>query len=150
MAKKADVVEFLSQPALAIVGVSRGGKKIGNSIFRELKTIGYRVYAVHPSAETLEGERCYSNLKSLPEAVGGVVVVVPPMESEKVIRDAAEAGIPRVWLQQGAESDAAVRSAQEKGMQVVSGECILMFANSPVFLHKIHRFVNKIAGKMPA
>ncbi|HVN54251.1 MAG TPA: CoA-binding protein [Anaerolineaceae bacterium] len=150
MAKKADVVDFLSQPALAIVGVSRGGKKFGNAILRELKSSGYKVYPVHPAAETLEGERCYPNLKSLPETVGGVVVVVPPAQSEKVVRDAAEAGIPRIWFQQGAESDAAVQAAQASGMRVVSGECILMFANSPVFFHKIHRFVNRVVGKLPA
>jgi hypothetical protein len=35
MTTKAAVEDFVSQRTFAIVGVSRGGKKFGNSIFRE-------------------------------------------------------------------------------------------------------------------
>ena len=59
MTNKQTIQEFLAQPALAVVGVSRSGKKFGNTAFRELKAKGYRVYPVHPEAQTIEGESCY-------------------------------------------------------------------------------------------
>ncbi|MCL4561007.1 MAG: CoA-binding protein [Chloroflexi bacterium] len=148
MASKQEVNDFISQKTLAIVGVSRGGKKFGNTIFRDLRAKGYHVIPVHPKAEELEGERCFPSLKELPEQVGGVVVVVPPAEAQKVVRDAEEANIPRIWLQQGSESNAALNYCKEKGIQVVSGECILMFAQ-PRFPHTLHRGINGLFGKLP-
>lgn len=53
----------------------------------------------------------------------GVLIVVPPAETEKVVRDAAESGIRWVWMQQGAGSDEGVRFCRENGINVVHGEC---------------------------
>jgi predicted CoA-binding protein len=146
---KAAVDAFVSQRTLAVAGVSRSGKKFGNTIYRELKNKGYRVFAVHPQAAQVEGDPAYPGLAALPEAVGGVVVCIPPAQAEQVVHEAAAAGIRRVWLQQGAESEAAVRLGREKGLEVVAGECIMMFAAPVGFPHSMHRWVWKLLGKLP-
>lgn len=147
---RAAIDEVVGERTLALVGASRGKKhKFGNVALRELRTRGYRVLPVHPEAETLEGERCYRSLAELPEPVGAVVVVVPPVQSERVVRAAAEAKIRRVWLQQGAESDEAIRFCQAQGMTVVYKECILMFAEPTGFPHSLHRFVLRLFGRLP-
>ena len=149
MSTQAAVDDFLAQRSLAVVGVSRGGKKFGNMAYRELKAKGYQLFPVHPEAEVLEGDRCYPSLSALPEQADGVLAVVPPAETERVVRDAAAAGIPRVWMQQGAESESAIRFCEEHGISVVAGECILMFARPLRFYHKPHRWVWKLLGKLP-
>jgi predicted CoA-binding protein len=149
MATKVAVADFVAQRNLAVVGVSRGGIKFGNMAFKALKEKGYRVFPVNPRAEEIGGERCYPNLRALPETVGGVLVVVPPKETEQVVRDAAAAGISRVWLQQGAESKAAIRFCEESGIQVIHGECILMFAQPVVSFHRWHQRLWKMLGKLP-
>ncbi len=149
MASKSAVMDFIGQRSLAVVGVSRGGNKFGNTAYRELKAKGYQLVPVHPQAETLEGDRCAKNLASLPAPVGGVLVIVPPQQAEQVVREAAEAGIKRVWLQQGAELPAAIRLAESKGMSVVAGECILMFAEPAGFGHRAHRWVWGLLGRLP-
>ena len=149
MTSRAVVDDFVSQRKLAVVGVSRRKMKFGNLAFKELRRKGYKLFPVHPQAETLEGERCYPNLAALPEPVGGVLVVVPPAQAEQVVRDAAAAGIRRVWLQQGAESAAAIRFCEENGISAVHGECILMFAEPAAFYHRAHRWVWKLLGKLP-
>lgn len=149
MTTRAAVEEFLAQPALAVVGVSRTGSKFGNAAFRDLKAKGYRVFPIHPNAATLEGEPCYRSLKELPEPVGGVLIVVPPAAAEQVVRDAAEAGIKRVWLQQGAESLEAIRFCQDHDLTVVSGECILMFAEPAGWFHRAHRWAWGAVGRLP-
>ena len=149
MSSKAAVTDFVAQRKLAVVGVSRQGKKFGNMAFRELKAKGYRLLPVHPQAETIEGEPCYPSLAALPEPVDGVLVVVPPAETEKVVREAAAAGIKRIWMQQGAESPAAIRFCQENGLDAVHGECILMFAEPAAWFHRAHRWVWKLVGKLP-
>jgi predicted CoA-binding protein len=149
MTDKAVVQEFLDQRNLAVVGVSTTGNKFGNIAYRELKAKGYRLFPVHPTAEAIEGERCYSSLRELPEPVDGVLVVVPPEQTEKVVQDAAATGIRRVWMQPGAESEAAVQFCEQNGMSVIRGECILMFAEPAAFGHRAHRWVWGLLGKLP-
>ena len=149
MNSKETIHDFLSQRKLAIVGLSRGGKKFGNMIYKELSAKGYTLYPVHPEAETIDGARCYPNLAALPEAVGGVIVCVPPGQTENVVRDAAQAGIRRVWMQQGAESAAAIQFCAENGISEVHGECVMMFAEKVSFPHSLHRWVWKLIGKLP-
>lgn len=149
MTKKVDVDEFLNQEKLAVVGVSRKKSKFGNAIFRELKKKGFDVYPINAHADTIEGEKCYPDLKSLPETVGGAVIVVPPAQTEQVVKDAKDAGIPRVWMQQGAQSDAAIAFCKENNISVVAKECILMFVEPVESIHKFHRWLWKIFGKLP-
>jgi predicted CoA-binding protein len=149
MTSKAAVADFVSQRKLAVVGVSRRKMKFGNLAFRELKRKGYKLFPVHPHAEQLEGERCSASLAALPEPVDGLLVIVPPAQAEQVVREAAAAGIRRVWLQQGAGSPAAIRFCEENGISVVHGECILMFAEPAAWYHRAHRWVWGLLGKLP-
>jgi predicted CoA-binding protein len=149
MTSKAAVADFVSQRKLAVVGVSRKKMKFGNLAFRELKRKGYKLFPVHPHAEQLEGERCSASLAALPEPVEGLLVIVPPAQAEQVVREAAAAGIRRVWLQQGAGSPAAIRFCEEDGISVVHGECILMFAEPAAWYHRAHRWVWGLLGKLP-
>jgi predicted CoA-binding protein len=149
MTTKAAVKDFLDQRTLAVVGVSRGGKKFGNTAYKELKAKGYQVFPVNHHVDAIDGDRCYSSLSALPEPVGGVLIVVPPRETEQVVRDAAAAGIRRVWMQQGAESQAAIQFCEERGISAIHGECILMFAEPAAFYHRLHRWVWRLLGKLP-
>jgi uncharacterized protein len=149
MVTKAAIDDFLSQRSLAIVGVSRKATKFGNSAFRELKTKGYQIYLVHPSGEVIEGVQSYPSLKDLPQKVGGVLISVPPAQAEVVVRQAHEVGINQIWLQQGAESQAAIQFCEQNGMNVVDGKCILMFAQPQAFFHRPHRWIMQLLGQMP-
>jgi predicted CoA-binding protein len=140
---------FLAQPAIAVVGVSRSARHFGNSACRVLRDKGYRVYPVHRCAAQIDGMKCYARLADLPERVGGVLIVVPPRDAIDVIYDAAAAGITRVWLQQGAESQEGLKVCEQLGVDVVSGECILMFAR-PTGIHRAHRFVRHMMHGLTA
>jgi hypothetical protein len=149
MTSSAAMREFLAQPALAVVGLSRGGRKFGNLAYRDLKKKGYRLYAVHPRADVLEGDAVFRDLHSLPEPVGGVLIVVPPEQAQAVVEQAGAAGIRRVWLQQGAESPEVLRRCRELGLQTIHGECILMFAQPAGFVHRAHRWAWSALGRIP-
>lgn len=143
------ITEFLNQKTLAVVGVSRNKDKFGNMIYRDLKKAGYKVYAINPQADMLEGDRCYAGLGALPEKAGGVMLVIPPSKTIPVIEEAARLGISYVWLQQGADSPEAEQRCFELGLEVVSGECIYMFLEPVESIHKLHRFLRRLLGKMP-
>lgn len=147
--RKVDVDAFVGQEKLAVVGVSRKKNKFGNTLFRELKKKGYTVFPVNANADTIEGEKCYPDLKSLPDKVGGAVIVVPPAQTETVVKDAAEAGIKRVWMQLGSESDTAIDFCKENDITVIANECIFMFADPVNSIHKFHRWIWKLFKKLP-
>ena len=149
MTQKAAVDDFVSQKSLAVVGTSRNPKKFGSTAYRNLKARGYRVFPVNPKAKTIDGDRCYPSLSTLPELVDGVLIVTPPHETEQVVQEAIRAGIRRVWMQKGAESDRAIQLCQENGISEVHGECILMFAQNTALPHRMHHWVWGVLGKLP-
>jgi hypothetical protein len=150
MNSKKIVEDFIAQKKIAIVGVSRKKTKFGNAIYKELKQKGYQVFPINPNMQTFEGDVCYPDLLSLPEKVVAVVINVPPVQTEKVVREAKEAGINKVWLQQGSQSDEAIKFCKENGIDCVSNECILMFAQPSAFIHRAHKWIWGVLGKLPA
>lgn len=148
MTTKAAVTKFLDQKTLAVVGVSRSEKKFSYILYKTLKAKGYRLFAVNPNTDRIDGESCFDCIQSLPQPVNGVVIVVPPDQAEKVVKDAAAAGINHVWIQQGAESKEAIDFCEKNGMNVIYNQCILMFAE-PSLPHKCHRYIWKALGKLP-
>ena len=149
MTSRTIVEDFVAQRTWAVVGASRDRKKFGNMAYRELKGKGYRTIPVNRNAKEIEGDPCYPSLGALPEPVDAVLVVTPPAETERVVQDAARAGIRRVWMQRGAESDAAVHFCEANGIAEVHGECIMMFARDTGFGHRAHRWVWGLLGKLP-
>jgi len=126
MTSREGIDRFLSQKTIAVVGVSANRAKYGNIVFRNLKKKGYIVFAVNPNARTVEGNPCYPDLKSLPEPVDAVLLVVPPIRTEVVVQEAVELGIRHLWMQPGAESEEAIRRGEAGGANVVHGVCILI------------------------
>jgi uncharacterized protein len=147
---KSVIDDFLAQKKFAFVGVSRDSKQFANTVFVSLKKKGYQLYPVNPHAEMLEGERCYASVADLPERVDGAVVMVAPAAAAAAVRQCAEAGIPRVWLGNGSVSPEAVALCRQRGIAVVDGACPMMFAEPVGFGHACHRFIMKIAGKLPS
>ena len=149
MNTKALINEFLGSKTLAVVGVSGKRRGFGYIVYRDLQGKGFEVYPVNPNTSTIDGNPCYSDVRLLPARVDGVVLVIPPEQTERVVREVAEAGIRRVWMQQGAESDAAIRFCEQSGISVVHGECIMMFATPAAFPHRVHRWVRGVVGRLP-
>jgi uncharacterized protein len=143
------IQQFVADKTMAVVGVSSNGKGFGNLAYAELKKRGYRVLATHPTAKVIQGDACWPSLADLPEKVDRVLVVVKPERAEAVVREAAAAGIHQVWLQQGAESAAAL-ALDGKGVSIVSRQCILMFTEPVGSVHKVHRWVWRLLGKIPS
>ncbi|HEY6952944.1 MAG TPA: CoA-binding protein [Bacteroidota bacterium] len=149
MTSLTSISSFLAQRSFAVVGVSRTGKKFGNSIYMMLKERGCRVFPVNPFTDIVDGDRCYPRLRDLPEKVGGVVVVVPPKQTESIVKEAADAGIQRIWMQQGSESRKAIQYCEQYGIDAVYGQCLFMFAEPVGSFHKFHKWARKLMGRLP-
>lgn len=141
--------EFLAQRSLALAGVSRNGKGFGNVVRRELKAKGYDLRLIHPEADSIDGQAFARNVREVASKVGGLILVTPPEATLSLVREAAEAGIRRIWMQQGAESPEAIRFCEEHGMSVVHGHCILMFPEPTGLPHALHRWLLRVFRRLP-
>ncbi len=149
MTSKALVEDFLNQKKIAIVGVSHNKRKFGNAIHSELKKKGYENFPVNPKLNESEGDKCYPSLSSLPDEVDALIISVAPDKTKLVVEEAKNAGMKKIWIQRGSQSTEASKFCSEYNIEVVSGECILMFAEPSMFIHRAHKWINKISGKLP-
>ena len=138
--------DFLSHKRIAVTGVSRKPREHGsNTVFKRLRDRGYEVFAVNPTADTVDGARCYHDLRSFPGGVDAVVIATAPDKAEGTIRECAELGIKHVWMHrsygQGSVSAAATASGRKHGITVIDGGCPLMFDPTADFGHKVMRVV---------
>ena len=151
------VADFLSQKNIAVAGIKRNNHGVGNAIFKKLKESDHRVYPIHPDLDTYEGEKCYPDVKSIPDKVDGVVIATSPSVTEKIVNDCITAGIDRVWIHnmfgtKGANkpstslTDKAVEMCRENNITVIPGGCPMMFCEPVDFGHKCIRGITRVIG----
>lgn len=125
---KRDIIEKACnrKNVFAVVGASNDPSKYGYRIYNDLKSDGYKVYPVNPREEAVQGDKAYPDIKSLPEKPDVIDIVTPPQVTEQVVREAAEQNIKIVWMQPGAQSEAAIKYANEHGLLLVHDSCIMV------------------------
>lgn len=151
METRAVIDRFLEGRRLALAGVSRDPRDFSRALLTELLAKGYDVVPVNPGVSDIDGRRVYARVQDIPEPVDGVIVMTPPGVAEKIVRDCHEAHVPRVWLHrgagQGSVSEEAVRYCEAHGIEVVPGECPLLFLGGSV--HDVHRSLRRLTGGLP-
>ncbi len=117
----------LGARSVAVLGASRDPAKYGHKVYTSMKRAGYKVYAVNPNADDIDGDPVYPQIDCLPEKPDLLVTVTPPSATEVAVAAAGDAGIRIVWMQPGSESEAAVHLARAHGMQAVyGGPCVMV------------------------
>jgi predicted CoA-binding protein len=118
---------FLDQKTFAVVGASSNREKYGNKVLRAYLQTNRKVYAINPNEREVEGVPSYPDLASLPEPVDALSIITRPAVTEKILEQAASAGIRHVWMQPGAESPRALQLAEELGLNAIGGgPCLLV------------------------
>jgi uncharacterized protein len=133
--------EFLSHKRLALVRLSSQTPVMGAKMNEELEPKGYEVSVVYLNATETD-----PTLEDVSDAVEGAIIAVPKAKCEAAVKEAIEAGIPRLWLQAGCDSKEAVALCEESGVPVVHGACVLMYAQPVQSIHAFHRGVWKVFG----
>jgi uncharacterized protein len=147
------IQDFLAQKRIAMVGISRDPASDSVKLFEELCRRGYDVVPVNPNTAEVHGLRCFARVQDIQPAVEAALLMTKPEVTETVAHDCAEAGIRRVWMYrgigEGSVSPQAVAFCQERGIQVVPGQCPYMFLPDTAGVHRFHGFVRKIMGRYP-
>ncbi|MBK7645156.1 MAG: CoA-binding protein [Planctomycetes bacterium] len=121
------IESFLAGSVFAVAGASADRAKYGNKVLRAYQQAGRKVFGIHPRETKIEGAPSFAKLSELPEKIDGLSIVTPPAVTEKLVEEAAAAGVKRLWMQPGAESPAAIARAKELGLELISGgPCVLV------------------------
>jgi uncharacterized protein len=121
-----DIEQFLAAPSFGVVGASADRSKYGNKVLRCYLQNGRQAIPVHPREETVEGIPCVTSVAELP-VDAAISVITPPAITEQVVEAAIARGIRHVWMQPGAQSDAAVARCRQQGINVIAdGSCVLV------------------------
>jgi uncharacterized protein len=116
--------EILATPrTIAVVGCSPDPDRDSYRITALLKARGHKVIPVNPSCREILGERCFANVRDIPEPVEMVDVFRRPQFVDQIADEAIAAGAKILWLQLEVINEPAARKAQDAGLTVVMDRC---------------------------
>ena len=146
--------DFLAKDRVAVTGVSRNPAGHGsNVVYQRLRERGYKVFAVNPNAQEVEGDPCFPDLASIPGGVDAVVIGTRPETADVTMKECVELGIRHVWMHRafggGSVSESAAEYGRANGVEVINGGCPLMFDPTGDIGQKVMRWMFTLTGKVP-
>ncbi|MGH2813334.1 MAG: CoA-binding protein [Actinomycetota bacterium] len=115
---------YAETQTIAVVGASGDENKPGHRIPRYLKSQGFKIIPVNPTADEVLGERAYPSLSDVDMPIDTVEVFRPAEEAPDIARQAVAMGAKHLWLQEGIVSEEAREVAEEGGVKVVMDMCM--------------------------
>ena len=110
---------------VAVVGLSSKPWRDSYEVAEYLQGKGYRIIPINPKETEVLGERAYPTLLDVPERIDAVDVFRRPEDTVEIAKQAVAVGAKVLWLQTGIVSDEARRIAEEAGLEVVMGVCMM-------------------------
>lgn len=111
--------------SIAVVGLSSNQERYSFEVADYLKAQGYRIIPVNPHETEVLGEKAYPSLEDVPDTVDVVNVFRRSEETPAIARQAVAVGAKVLWLQSGIVDQEARGIAEDGGLQVVMGVCIM-------------------------
>jgi predicted CoA-binding protein len=136
---------FWEQNSFIVVGDS-ASKDFPVLTYQGLKKMGKTVTPVDLSGKPVDGDESISSIDNLQSSNEAAILELPPEKTEEIVTQLASKGIRKVWIHQGTDTPEALEAAQVNGLEVVCGNCAVMYVNCTSF-HKIHRWIWRLIGK---
>jgi predicted CoA-binding protein len=109
---------------IAIVGLSADWYRPSYFAAKYMQEHGFRIIPVNPKYTEILGEKCYPDLKSIPEKVDMVDVFRKSADCPPIAKEAVAIGAKVLWLQLGVENDEAKAIAESGGVEFVQNRCV--------------------------
>lgn len=116
---------------VAVIGASNDRAKFGNKALRAYRAEGYTVIPINPHEATVEGVRAYASVLDVPDPVDMATVYVQPDVALRLLDELERKGIPEIWVNPGAESDALLAEARRRKLNVIAACSIVGIGRSP-------------------
>ena len=136
-----DVIErfrpLFEPKTVAVVGASTKGGTLPNVFIRRIRDLGYggAIYPIHPSADSIDGLKCYRSLGETPEPVDYAYIAiaaaqVPPLleTARGRVRFAQVISSGFGEVDEGrALQDALAKAARAGGMRLIGPNCLGLY-----------------------
>ena len=109
---------------IAVVGLSGDWFRPSYFAAKYLREHGYRIIPVNPQYQEVLGEKCYPNLRAIPDKVDVVDCFRKSDEIPPLADDAIAIGAKVLWMQIGVINPAAAEKAQKAGLEVIMDRCM--------------------------
>jgi predicted CoA-binding protein len=109
---------------IAVVGLSADWYRPSYFAAKYMQEHGFKIIPVNPKYDEILGEKCYPNLKAIPEPVDIIDVFRKPDDCVPIAQDAVAIGAKVLWLQLGVVNEEAARVAEAGGLEVVMDRCV--------------------------
>jgi len=110
---------------IAVVGLSADRTRPSYGVSEYMQDHGYRIIPVHPTAETVLGEKVYRSLAEIPDKIDIVDVFRRPDAVAAIVDEVIALKLPVLWLQETVVDHEAAARARLAGIKVVMDRCIL-------------------------
>ncbi len=142
------IESFINLKKIAFIGLSTNPRKFGNTLYKELIKRSYELFPIHIREKEINGIVCYPGIEVVRDKVEGIIINTNPKNTLQILDELKKNNITKVWLQPGAESEDVIKKANDLNLSVISNRCLLMYAEPVKGVHKIHRFFQKLFGKL--
>ena len=109
-----------------VVGASNDKRKYGYKVFKDLLESGYKVTPINPNESEILWEKVYPTLSEIKKNIDVAIFVTQPKITEIILQEAKKLNIKKVWLQPGAESDAAIKFCEKNNIECIHNACIMI------------------------
>ena len=160
-AATASMKSFFEPTAVAVIGANRERGKIGSEILHNLAGGGFtgRLFAVHPSASSIEGIPAYASVTAIPEPVDLAVIAAPAAHVGTIVDECIAKGVKALVIisagfsETGAEGRAREQEILEKvraaGIRLIGPNCMgIINTNPAVRLNATFSPVAPIEGRI--
>lgn len=124
---KARLKDLLSTAkTIAVVGASPKPERDSNRIADYLLGAGYHMIPVNPGQDEILGQKCYPDLKSIPEPVDIVDLFRRAEDTPPLADEAVAIKAKALWFQLDTTNDDAVARALKGNLDVIRHSCIMV------------------------
>ena len=120
-----EIKEILSLKKIAVIGMSKHGRKAAHYVPKYLSENGFDITPVNPTTDEILGRKCYSSISEVNEEIDVVDVFRPSDKVLSIIKDAIKKKPKVIWLQEGIHNQEAEELAKKAGIKVVFNRCML-------------------------
>lgn len=149
MVSKQNIADFFAGGKIAVAGVSRDEKKFSTQAFKHLLVNGFDAVPVNPNADSIGGINCFPSAGAVPDDYRSLLIITPKGRTNGVLEDALGRGYDNIWIQQFSDTPDALKAGRESGANFISKKCIFMFTEPVKGIHKFHRTIMGIFGRLP-
>jgi hypothetical protein len=111
---------------IAVVGMSKDPQKDAQRIPMYLKTAGYEIIPVNPTATEIAGMKVFRSLSEVPFDFDIVQIFRPSEAVPPIVDEALKTKASVIWMQLGISNEGAAEKARMAGRIVVQNRCMMV------------------------